>query len=80
MATTLNIIQISPIMSGSVLKGIIGLEAYTGHLYYAEVRYESGTPAEAGRRGHVAPDPDGITSTPAAPRRAREGSGLFSGR
>jgi len=48
MATTLNIIQISPIMSGSVLKGIIGLEAYTGHLYYAEVRYESGTPAEAG--------------------------------
>ncbi|PYN54547.1 MAG: hypothetical protein DMD94_14630 [Candidatus Rokuibacteriota bacterium] len=48
MATTPNIIQISPIMSGSVLKGIIGLEANTGHLYYAEVRYESGKQAEAG--------------------------------
>ena len=35
-------------MSGSVLKGIIGLEANTGHLYYAEVRYESGKQAEAG--------------------------------
>jgi hypothetical protein len=46
--------------SGSVLKGIIGLEAF----------------GEAGRGrpdlGHVAPDRDGVTSPPRAPRRDRE--------